>query len=68
MRTCNRRVQCRCEVRHGTHPRDQCIEAGVAYFHKQGNADGPDKDRFLDGRLWEEYPDVLSRAEQGALI
>ena len=26
MRTCNRRVQCRCEVRHGTHPCTQPVE------------------------------------------
>ena len=36
--------------------RDQCQAAGVAYFHKQGNAFKPGMDRELDGRTWEETP------------
>ena len=37
--------------------RDQCVEAGVAFFHKQGNHLRPGKDRILQGRTWDEYPD-----------
>ena len=36
--------------------RDQCVNAGVPYFHKQGNANGPGQDRVLDGRTWDEEP------------
>ena len=34
----------------------QCVNANVAYFHKQGNAFRPGQDRVLDGEVWEEYP------------
>ena len=36
--------------------RDQHVAAGVPYFHKQGNAVGPDQDRILDGREWNDMP------------
>ena len=36
--------------------RDQCQEAGAAFFYKQGNDDKPGQDRVLDGRTWDEYP------------
>ena len=36
--------------------RDQCVVAGVAYLHKQGNPKGKDKDRVLDERTWDEVP------------
>ena len=36
--------------------RDQCLEAGVPYFHKQGNHQFPGRDRELDGRTWDEMP------------
>lgn len=40
--------------------RDECAEAGVAYFYKQagGNrkVDGVWGGRVLDGRTWDEYP------------
>ena len=40
--------------------RDQCIESGVAFFHKQhgGNRkiDGAWGGRELDGRTWDEFP------------
>lgn len=38
--------------------RDQCNEAGVAFFYKQlGSGDGgPKSRRELDGRTWDEYP------------
>ena len=38
--------------------RDQCQEYGVSFFHKQGNHRYPGRDRELDGRTWDEYPDV----------
>lgn len=45
--------------------RDQCRQAGVAYFHKQngGNRriDGVWGGRVLDGRTWDEYPDAVTR-------
>jgi protein gp37 len=40
--------------------RDQCLDAGVAYFHKQGNAPRPGSDRLLDEELWEQFPSVPS--------
>ena len=39
--------------------RDQCVDGGVAYFHKQGNSFRSGEDRYLDGRTWDEYPSVL---------
>lgn len=36
--------------------RDQCVRTGVLYYHKQGNAHQPGKDRLLDGRTWEQHP------------
>lgn len=36
--------------------RDQCVAAGVAYFHKQGSAFRSGQDRVLDGRTWDEFP------------
>lgn len=36
--------------------RDQCVDAGVPYFLKQGNAVKPGQDRVLDGRTWDEMP------------
>lgn len=36
--------------------RDQCVEAGVPFFYKQGSAFRPGQDRELDGRTWDEYP------------
>ena len=46
--------------------RNECIAAGVPFFHKQGNADRPDHDRLIDGREWNEYP--VQRTGQGVLI
>lgn len=37
--------------------RDQCVAAGVAYFHKQRDGRYPGMNRELDGRLWEQFPD-----------
>ncbi len=41
--------------------RDQCVEASVAYFHKQHGGsrkiNGVWGGRELDGRTWDEYPD-----------
>jgi protein gp37 len=42
--------------------RDQCQEAGVAYFHKQNGGrrkiDGAWGGRELDGRTWSEFPKI----------
>jgi len=43
--------------------RDQCQNAGVAYFHKQHGGthkiDGAWGGRVLDGRTWDEFPQVV---------
>lgn len=39
--------------------RDDCLEAGVPYYHKQGNHFRPDQDKELDGQLWRQKPDLL---------
>lgn len=44
--------------------RDQCLEAGVAYFHKQGNGLRPGMDRLIDGVVWEQYPDDHAEPRQ----
>lgn len=36
--------------------RDQCAAAGVPFFYKQLGGRYPDRDRLLDGRMWEEMP------------
>lgn len=36
--------------------RDQCAEADVAFFYKQGNAFRPGQDTQLDGLKYEEFP------------
>jgi protein gp37 len=36
--------------------RDACLDAGVAYLHKQGNARFSGGDKVLDGREWHQYP------------
>lgn len=39
--------------------RDQCVEAGVAYLHKQNGGRTPKANgRELDGRTWDQYPDT----------
>jgi protein gp37 len=39
--------------------RDQCVDAGVAYLHKQNGGIRPKANgRLLDGRTWDEYPVV----------
>lgn len=38
--------------------RDQCVDAGVPFFYKQGSAFAPGQDRVLDGRTWDEIPQV----------
>lgn len=38
--------------------RDECLAAGVAYFHKQGGGRTPKSSgRLLDGREWNQFPD-----------
>jgi protein gp37 len=39
--------------------RDQAQRGGVALFYKQGGAFKSGQDRVLDGRTWDEYPEVL---------
>lgn len=42
--------------------RDQCVDAGVAFFHKQWGGRTPKaKGRELDGRTWDEYPETTPR-------
>lgn len=36
--------------------RDQCQQAAIPFFYKQGNSFHPGRDRILDGEMWEEYP------------
>jgi len=39
--------------------RDRCLEAGVAFFHKQWGGRTPKAGgRLLDGQTWDEYPKV----------
>ena len=42
--------------------RDQCVDAVVPFFYKQGNGHKPGMDRVLDGRTWDELPGGLVRA------
>lgn len=42
--------------------RDQCREADVPFFFKQWGGPHKDKGRELDGRLYEEFPQVLGEA------
>lgn len=37
--------------------RDQCVEAGVPFFFKQGSGIHSEMHKELDGRLWAEMPD-----------
>lgn len=42
--------------------RDQCVQAGVAYLHKQNGGIRPKANgRLLDGRTWDEYPAEVGR-------
>jgi protein gp37 len=36
--------------------RDQCLQAYVPFFYKQGSALAPGHDRELDGRTWNQFP------------
>lgn len=38
--------------------RDQCVAVGVPYYFKQGSALRPGQDRELDGRTWDEMPQI----------
>jgi protein gp37 len=52
--------------------RDQCVEFGVSFFHKQhGGArriGGVFGGRELDGRTWEEFPVVEVKDEMPRLL
>jgi protein gp37 len=39
--------------------RDQCVEAGVAFFYKQNSNRRPGQDTLLDGREWHQFPEVV---------
>ena len=39
--------------------RNTCFGADVPMFYKQGNARHPDKDRELDGREWNNFPQMV---------
>lgn len=42
--------------------RDQCLAAGVPFFHKQWGGRTPSSNgRELDGRIWHEFPEALER-------
>lgn len=36
--------------------RDKTVEAGAAFFYKQGNGRRPGRNRLLDGRTWDDLP------------
>ena len=47
--------------------RDQCIEAGVAFFFKQWGGFRPKSGgRDLDGREWSQFPNPAVRFEAAA--
>lgn len=47
--------------------RDQCIEAGVPFFFKQwGGTNKKKTGRLLDGRTWNQLPDVTERLQRRA--
>lgn len=47
--------------------RDQCIEQDVAFFFKQwGGLRPKDGGRELDGREWNDFPQKISRSNEGA--
>lgn len=48
--------------------RDQCVRAGVPFFFKQVGGRTPKAGgRTLDGRTWDEFPEVPSTSEGAAL-
>lgn len=38
--------------------RDQCVAASIPFFYKQDSGPRPGMHRELDGRTWEQYPEV----------
>lgn len=48
--------------------RDRCVTNGVAFFHKQWGGRTPKAGgRILDGRTWDEFPNVVAPQESLAL-
>jgi len=46
--------------------RDRCQERGVAFFHKQwGGRTSKSGGRLLDGRLWDEFPQIAPSRTSG---
>ena len=39
--------------------RDECADAGIPFFYKQGSAFRPGQDRDLDGRTWDRVPGTI---------
>lgn len=46
--------------------RDECLQAQVPFFYKQGSGIRSEMHKELDGRVWDEMPDEIE--PQGALI
>ncbi len=45
--------------------RDRCLDAGVAFFHKQWGGRTPRVGgRLLDGRIWEQYPEPMGAVRE----
>jgi protein gp37 len=42
------------------HIRDECIQAGVAFFYKQDSGPRTEMRPWLDGMVWEQFPGELS--------
>jgi len=48
--------------------RDRCLREGVAFFHKQwGGRTSKAGGRILDGRTWDQYPQVAPSYPQGMI-
>jgi protein gp37 len=49
--------------------RDQCLVSGVAFFFKQwGGFNKKKAGRMLDGKIWDEMPDILFNKEAPSLL
>jgi protein gp37 len=51
-----------CDMKWVRSLRDQCLARGIPFFHKQHGGskkiDGAYGGRVLDGRIWEQFPQV----------
>lgn len=48
--------------------RDECVEAGVPFFYKQGSGPRSEMHKELDGRTWSEMPDEVASSWQTGLL